>query len=176
MATAYSLPANLRRRLKKPLGTLIRGSFNETMDKLKVLVAREKPPLVVSVGDVVSKNLTENQIHPHLLIVDNKVMRVNIEPAPLKADVEKHVKNPPGTITFEALNAIKEALKGHRRLKLVVDGEEDLLTLAAVLYAPVNSIIVYGQPHEGIVIVKATQRTKAEVAEILKAMQVATKD
>ncbi|MGQ9538159.1 MAG: GTP-dependent dephospho-CoA kinase family protein [Candidatus Bathycorpusculaceae bacterium] len=176
MSVAYTLTSKLRRKLKKPLGELIHGSFNETMDKLKALVEMEKPPCVVSVGDVVSKNLTESHIHPHLLILDNKVMRSNIKPIPLQADEEKHVKNPPGTITFEALNAIQEAFKTNRKVKVIVEGEEDLLALAAVLHAPLNSIIVYGQPRKGIVMVKATQQKKAEVAEILKAMQTMAKD
>jgi uncharacterized protein (UPF0218 family) len=176
MSIAYALPTKLRRRLKKPLGELIRGSFSETMDRVKVLIEEENPPCVISVGDVVSKNLVENHIHPRLLIVDNRVMRFNIEPAKLEADIEKHVKNPPGTITFEALNAIQEALKTNSRVKIVVDGEEDLLTLAAIQYAPTNSIIVYGQPHEGVVAVKATEQKKAEVGEILKAMQSTAKD
>jgi len=176
MSIAYALPTKLRRRLKKPLGELIRGSFSETMERVKVLIEEEKPPCVISVGDVVSKNLVENNIHPRLLIVDNRVMRFNIEPAKLEADEEKHVKNPPGTITFEALNAVQEALKTNGRVKIVVDGEEDLLTLAAIQYAPINSLIVYGQPHEGIVVVKATKQKKAEVAEILKAMQFTAKD
>ena len=176
MSIAYNLPSKLRRKLKKPLGELIRGSFNETMDRLKFLVQTEKPPCVVSVGDVVSKNLMESQIHPRLLILDNKVMRSNIKPFPLKAEEERHVKNPPGTITFEAFNAVQEAFKANHRVKVVVEGEEDLLALAAILHAPLNSIIVYGQPQKGIVVVKATQQKKAEVAEILKAMQSVAKD
>lgn len=176
MGVAYTLTSELRRKLKKPLGELIRGSFNETMGKLKVLIETKKPPCIVSVGDVVSKNLMESQIHPRLLILDNKVMRSNIKPIPLEADEERHVKNPPGTITFEALNAIQEAFKTNCRVKVVVEGEEDLLALAAILYAPLNSIIVYGQPREGIVVVKATQQKKAEVAEILKAMHSVAKD
>jgi uncharacterized protein (UPF0218 family) len=101
---------------------------------------------IVSVGDAVSKNLVENGISPNLLIIDNRVMRKNITPVSLNADVEKRVKNPPGTITFEALNAVREALKSDHRTKIIVDGEEDLLALCAILYAPENFFIVYGQP------------------------------
>ncbi|MDI6805914.1 MAG: DUF359 domain-containing protein, partial [Candidatus Bathyarchaeia archaeon] len=57
----------------------------------------------------------------------------------------------------------------------IVDGEEDLLTLIAVLYAPQNSFVVYGQPYEGIVVVKVTPEKKAEVSEILKTMETARK-
>lgn len=170
METAYILPTKLRRKLKKPLGELIRGTYAETTEKLKRLLEKEKPPCIVSVGDVVSRNLVDGKIFPKLLIIDNRVMRASIEPAKLEANEEKHVKNPPGTITFEALNAIQEAFKDAHTVKIVVDGEEDLLALAAIHYAPENSIIVYGQPREGLVAVKATLQKKAEVAEILKEM------
>ncbi|MEM0007271.1 MAG: DUF359 domain-containing protein [Candidatus Bathyarchaeia archaeon] len=173
MSIAYVLPLALRRKLKKPLGMLIRGSFEETVKRFKQIVDGEKPPSIISVGDTVSKNLAENGIFPNLMIIDNRVMRRDIAPTPLKADVERRVKNPPGTITFEALNAIKEALEANRRTKIVVDGEEDLLALCAISYAPEDSFVVYGQPREGIVVVKATRQKKEEVARILKAMEVA---
>jgi uncharacterized protein (UPF0218 family) len=173
MDTAYVLPLKLRGRLKKPLGELIKGSSEETVSVFKQIVEREKPMGIVSVGDAVSKNLVENGISPNLLIIDNRVMRKNITPVSLNADVEKRVKNPPGTITFEALNAVREALKSDHRTKIIVDGEEDLLALCAILYAPENFFIVYGQPSEGIVVVKATKRKKEEVAGILRAMEAA---
>jgi len=47
-----------------------------------------------------------------------------------------------------------------------------LLTLAAVLYAPENSFVVYGQPLEGIVVVKVTEQKKKEITEVLKAMEI----
>jgi len=176
MSTAYRLPQKLQRQLKKPWGTLVRGSFSETAKILKDILREEKPPSIVSVGDTVSKNLVGKKIFPNLLIIDNKVMRTAIKPALLPADKEMQIKNPPGTITKEALNAVQEAFKTNCRVKIVVDGEEDLLTLAAVFYAPENSIIVYGQPHEGIVVVKVTQEKKAEAAEILKLMGKTAKD
>jgi len=173
MSTAYVLPSTLRRKLKKPLGMLIRGSFKETAEKFKQIVDEEKPPSIISVGDTVSKNLVENGISPNLIIIDNRVMRRDLAPAPLSAELERHVKNPAGSITFEALEAIKEALKANQRTKIIVEGEEDLLALCSILYAPENSLVVYGQPREGMVVVKATKKKKEEVARILKAMEVA---
>jgi uncharacterized protein (UPF0218 family) len=175
MVTRYRLTPELRKKLKKPIGTLLRGSFNETMKKLKDLVEKENPPMIVSVGDSVSKNLTENDMFPKLSIVDNKVMRKRIQPIALTADKTLYVKNPPGTITDEALATIQEALEHNRRVKIVVDGEEDLLTLATVLYAPENSFVVYGQPLEGIVVVKVTEQKKKEITEVLKAMEILRK-
>jgi uncharacterized protein (UPF0218 family) len=175
MIIVYRLTPELRRKLKKPLGILIRGSFSGTVKKFRDIGEREKPPRIISVGDTVSKNLVENNIFPQLSIVDNRVMRKSIKPIELGADETAMVKNPPGTITEEAFTAVQEALESSRRVKIVVDGEEDLLTLIAVLHAPEDSFIVYGQPREGVVIVKATREKKAEVAEILEAMESVSK-
>lgn len=171
MTILYNLTPELRRKLKEPIGTLIRGSFAETMNRLKDIIEKEKPPSIVSVGDTVSKNLVESRMFPQLSIIDNIVMRKSIQPIPLATEKTIYVENPPGTIAEEAHTAIQEALKCNNRIKIVVDGEEDLLTLVAVLYAPENSFVIYGQPYEGIVAVKATREKKAEVATMLKAME-----
>jgi len=175
MSIAYILTPELRVKLKKPLGTLIRGSFKETMKIFKDIIERETVATIISVGDTVSKNLTENHLSPKLSIIDNRVMRKNAHPFQLQADKTINVKNPPGTITEEAIEAIREAIKFDCRVKIVVNGEEDLLTLIAVLYAPEKSLVVYGQPYEGIVAIKVTPEKKTEIAEILKTMKTATK-
>ena len=70
MTTEYTLTPRLRLFLKDPFGTLITGTPKETMAALKALMDKEKPAVLVSVGDVVSKNLHDYQLHPHLTIVD----------------------------------------------------------------------------------------------------------
>ena len=171
MVTAYAITPELRTKFKEPFGTLIQGSYNKTMCKMKELVDKEKPPRTISVGDVVSRNLHEHNIHPQLTIIDNKFLRN--QPMPEKNSPEKtiHVNNPQGTITEEAVFAIKEGLTTNKHIHIVVDGEEDLLTLIAVLYAPENSFVVYGQPYSGIVLVKVTPEKKAQAKEFLKAMK-----
>jgi hypothetical protein len=176
MAIAYSLTPELRRKLKKPIGTLICGSFRETIERLGVMVKAEKPPCLISVGDTVSTNLAKSQLPPQLMIVDNICMRRKVkEPVQLATDKIVNVRNPQATITAEAATAIRDSLKSATRVKIVVDGEEDLLTLIAVLYAPIGSFVVYGQPCEGIVVVKATPEKKAEVTAILAEMDVSSK-
>jgi uncharacterized protein (UPF0218 family) len=175
MAVVYSLPDDLRAKLKQPLGTLVRGSFAETMNKLKDMIQEERPPCIISVGDTVSKNLERNKILPQLSIIDNKSMRRTTRPLPSKADKTLHVRNAKATITDEAIVAIRDSLRGDGRVRIVVDGEEDLLTLVAILYAPDNSFVVYGQPYEGIVVTKATQSKKTEISGILERMKHAEK-
>jgi len=165
------LPPELRQELKNPLGQLITGSPKETMTKLKQLIKEEKPPKIISVGDVVSKNMTEHHIPTHTMIVDNKVARETIKPIKVKAETTLHVKNPAGTLTPETWTTIKEALKQKRPIRVLVDGEEDLLTLVAVSLAPENTLVVYGQPNEGVVAVKVTMETRRRVQLVIDAMQ-----
>jgi uncharacterized protein (UPF0218 family) len=171
MIVAYSITPKLRKKFKEPFGTLIKGSFDETMSELQELTMKERPSKVISVGDVVSRNLHNKNMHPQLSIIDNRFLRKKriLE----KPSVEKtvHVNNPKGTITLEAILAIKEALEKNEHTHIVVNGEEDLLTLIAVAYAPENAFVVYGQPYSGIVAVKVTPTKKAEAQEFLKAME-----
>jgi uncharacterized protein (UPF0218 family) len=171
MPAKYNLTPELRMKLKQPLGTLIRGSFTETMSRFSDIVNKQRPPSIISVGDTVSKNLAKNHIFPKLSIVDNKCMRKNIQPVLLAAEKTYRVRNPQGTITEEAVTAIHEALQTNQHAKMVVDGEEDLLTLVAIMQAPQDSFVLYGQPREGIVVVKVTADKKAEISEILRAME-----
>ncbi|HMK82220.1 MAG TPA: DUF359 domain-containing protein, partial [Candidatus Bathyarchaeia archaeon] len=52
----------------------------------------------------------------------------------------------------------------------IVDGEEDLLVLVVIAVAPVGSLVVYGQPNEGIVLVNVTLAKKKEVVDLLGRM------
>ena len=175
MAIAYRVTPELRVKFKEPFGILIRGSFAETMDKMENMMEREKPPKIISVGDTVSRNLHERQITPQLSITDNKLRRKSIRPRMFTGKRIVQVRNPQGTITEEAISAIRQALESHEHVHMIVNGEEDLLTIVAVLYAPEKSLVVYGQPYEGIVVVKVTSEKKAEATEILKAMKTVRK-
>ena len=175
MHIEYSVTPELRIALKQPLGTLIRGSFTETMRRFGEIASRERPSSIISVGDTVSRNLFKNHAPPNLSIIDNRCMRKSTLPTLFPTEKTFHVKNPPGTITQEAIETVQEALRSSRHAKIIVEGEEDLLTLIAIMQAPEDSYVLYGQPHEGIVIVKVTAQKKAEVSGILKAMEKGSK-
>jgi GTP-dependent dephospho-CoA kinase len=171
MTTVYTITSELRLKLKEPFGNLIQGTPEETMAKLKEMVKKEKPSGIISVGDIVSRNLHKHDLHPQLTIIDNISLRD--QPVPNEDFVEKtvYVDNPQGTITSEAIMAVKEALESSEHIHIVVQGEEDLLTLIAVLYAPIGAFVVYGQPYLGIVVVKVSSERKAKAQEFLNAMK-----
>jgi GTP-dependent dephospho-CoA kinase len=172
MTTAYALTPKLRVKLKTPFGSLIEGTPDQTMAKMKTLVEEEQPPRIISVGDVVSRNLHKYNFHPQLTIIDNISLRN--QPMAKEAAVEKtvYVDNPQGTISHQAVAAVKKALESGEHTHIVIRGEEDLLTLIAVLYAPENSFVVYGQPHLGIVVVKVSSKNKAQAQDFLNEMKV----
>ncbi len=165
----------LRQELKAPLGLLIRGSSDETMQKLRELIEKGSPPMVISVGDAVSDSMIKHGIPSHVLIVDNKIMRTPIKPIPAITYQTVHLRNPPGTLEEEAWAVMRNALSGKSRTKVLVDGEEDLLTLVALLCAPENSLVIYGQPHEGIVVVKVREKTRRKIRRIVDAMEESSK-
>jgi len=171
MKTRRLTPA-LRRKLKSPMGLLVRGSPDEAMGKLKKMMEEVKPPMVVSVGDVVSRSMLQSNISPQVLIVDNRVMREPITPISVDVDQTLRVKNPPGTLTEEVWLIMEKAIQSNRRTRVLVEGEEDLLTLAAVLCAPLGSLVVYGQPREGIVVIKVTELMKETVRGLVEAMKI----
>lgn len=171
MTVEYTLTPRLRIFLKNPFGTLISGTPQETMAALKKLIEQEKPPRIISVGDIVSQNLHKFGMHPQLSIVDYVSLRDQVIPRQEPVDSMVRVANPQGTITTEAMSAIKAALDSNRHTHIEVVGEEDLLALVAVLYAPMDSFVIYGQPHIGIVVVKVTEAKKAEINQFLKEMK-----
>ncbi len=165
------LTPNLRKRLKAPLGLLIRGSPNQTTERLKKLIKEKKPEKLISIGDKVSETMIGSGISPNILVVDNKVMREPISPIEVEVDKTLQLRNPAGTITDEAWHVIKKAVDDKGRVKVLVDGEEDLLTLVAVTCAPENSIVVYGQPNEGIVVIEVTVDIKKSINRIIEEME-----
>lgn len=165
------LPRELRGELKRPLGLLVRGDPQETMDVLRRLVEEKRPSLLISVGDVTSRNILGAGLPLKVAVIDNRVMREEVEPWFPKGWREFHVKNPPGTIRGEVWAVLEEAINLNKGAVVIVEGEEDLLTLPVIALAPIGSVAVYGQPREGIVIVEVTEERKRWTLEFLRRME-----
>jgi uncharacterized protein (UPF0218 family) len=145
------------------------------MKQLKAIIEKENPSKIISVGDIVSQHMLDFGLSLDVLIVDNKTMRKAINPIIVDVDQTLHAKNPPGTITAEAWNVIREAIGYEGKTKVMIDGEEDLLTVVAVLSAPKDAIVVYGQPNVGVVVVKVTEERKENMRHIVDLMKQSSK-
>jgi uncharacterized protein (UPF0218 family) len=132
---------------------------------------------IAAVGDMTAFYLLKASIVPDLAIVDNMTLRMPVPDHVVESlDHDSYktieVKNPPATLTAELMDTIKASLQEDRPVKIVVDGEEDLATLPAILYAPLGSVVVYGQPSEGSVLVKVTLQKKLQIEDLIKRMTV----
>jgi uncharacterized protein (UPF0218 family) len=167
------LPESLRSLLKEPLGMLCKGDGLECIRAMEPYLRSAKK--IAAVGDMTTFYLVKTSIAPDLAIVDNKTKRMPV-PEHVQKSLEHdtyrtiEVKNPPATLTESLMNRIRESLNSDEHTKIVVDGEEDLATLPAILYAPLGSAVVYGQPNEGSVLVIVTEEKKTHIENLMKQM------
>jgi hypothetical protein len=78
-----------------------------------------------------------------------------------------HCSNNPGSISGRAIAVIKDALKGPFPIRIFVCGEEDLLALPLFVMAPDRSVIIYGQPLRGMVIVKINEDIRRTAKDLI---------
>ncbi len=162
------LPDDLRDQLKNPLGNLI--SDNDP-NKENIIKKISTESIIITVGDRTTENLLQLDIKPQIQIVDGLEKRSK-RTVPTDDSVNKNLscRNPPGEITDESIQVIQKAFSSEPPVRIIVDGEEDLLVIPVCIHAPENSIVMYGQPNEGLVIVTITPEIRAKVQKILDVM------
>ncbi|MBI4066275.1 pantetheine-phosphate adenylyltransferase [Candidatus Gottesmanbacteria bacterium] len=155
------MPESMRVVLGKPLGKVLTGVVIERA------IQRNRDKVIVTVGDVATKTLLDAGVSPALAIIDGKVGR---KPFPEVIDRLKPastIKSGPGFISREAVKAIRGCFT-HQRIDafthhtLLIDGEEDLLVLPAILHTKEGTVLYYGQPRQGLVEVVVTDKKKRE--------------
>ncbi|MCD4740214.1 DUF359 domain-containing protein [archaeon] len=156
----YTLNERLRKELKNPIGPLVQEIQNNS----------------IIVGDQCLTNALQNNKKPLLGIYDNLIKRKPTEKNQKKTIKEWTAKkitldNPAGTITEKAITEIKKAIEKQEQTKIEINGEEDLLVIPCIIHAKQNTNIYYGQPNEGIVLVKATQQNKQKANKMLEEMR-----
>lgn len=152
------IPEQVRKELKRPL-----GSLHSDFSDIRELSRTHK---IISVGDVCTLGLLAMGIRPHLAVFDHLFMRRMLKPGMIRI-LELHFKEPkkyknmPGTLSEKLISEAPELLKEGGAV--LIDGEEDLTALAFILAAGKKDIIVYGQPEEGMVVVKPDKKLKDKI-------------
>jgi uncharacterized protein (UPF0218 family) len=75
--------------------------------------------------------------------------------------------NKPGSVSRRAVNTIKYALKKPFPVRIFVYGEEDMLALPLFVMAPDGSVVIYGQPLKGMVIVKINRDIRQKAQDLI---------
>jgi len=153
------LPEEHRKLFKDPFGEL-----HPDMDSVIPLIANR---IVYAVGDVVTHNLQKKGIIPAIAVVDGQTMRMPCSRMPAMTGNCIRVENPPGTITDELTRALGQAVTS-TPVTIFVDGEEDLAVIPLVLAAPDGTIVLYGQPHKGVVLRRVDAEAKSAARALMK--------
>ena len=162
------LPNDLRDQLKNPLGNLIKDN---DIDKENIIKEISAESVLITVGDRTTENMLQLGLKPQIQIIDGLEKRnKRLVPADDAINTNLSCKNPPGEITEESTEVIQKAFSSELPVRITVDGEEDLLVLPVCIFAPENSVVMYGQPNEGLVIVHITPEIRAKVQKILDVM------
>ncbi|GGM57757.1 uncharacterized protein (UPF0218 family) [Halarchaeum rubridurum] len=166
MGTVASLPKSARASFKEPLGPVFTDAHE--------LLADAGDP-IIAVGDVVNSHLGRAGVTPHVAVVDGKTERERVADAVLDDIPETPrsvaVASEPGTLSAELIEALRDAIAAAEPTRIDVTGEEDLATVPAVLLAPADASIVYGQPGEGMVRANVTTGLRERVRELAEELE-----
>ncbi|QSZ67286.1 DUF359 domain-containing protein [Methanofollis aquaemaris] len=152
------LPEEHRKHFKEPFGEL----FPELEDALPTIEGKT----IYTVGDVVTHNFLAAGGTPAIAVIDGYTMRSPCGRTPLLLFKRVQVQNPAGALTDELIEALEEAVRNPPTL-IMVEGEEDLAVIPLALIAPEGSVILYGQPGEGVVVCRVTADLKIAAKDLL---------
>ncbi len=163
------LPDNLRDQLKIPLGLLL---AEKEATKTNIQKHLFENSYIITVGDRTTEKMIDFGFIPSLQIIDGREKRVNRNiPKSFGVSTSLTCDNPTAEITTQSIETIKKAFTLQAPVRITVNGEEDLLVIPVCMYAPDNSVVMYGQPNEGLVIVKITPEIRNKTQTLLNLME-----
>jgi uncharacterized protein (UPF0218 family) len=154
--------------MKIPLGILIPENHTQKNEIQKFIPENS---YIITVGDRTTEKMIDFGLIPSLQIIDGQEKREKREPPKLENATELTVDNPAAEITSQSISVIKKAFDMKSPVRIFVNGEEDLLVLPVCIHAPENAVVMYGQPHEGLVIVKVSPEIRNKVQTLLDLME-----
>jgi hypothetical protein len=165
---ALNLPENLRNALKNPLGMLVQ---EKDVTKENILEFLSSDTYLVTVGDATTEKMLGFGLTPSLQIVDGLEKRAKRVLPQNKLEKNLSCDNPAGQITTQSIDVIRQAMSLTPPVRITVNGEEDLLAIPVCIYAPNNTVVLYGQPNEGLVVITVTDEIRNKTKEILSLMK-----
>jgi uncharacterized protein (UPF0218 family) len=164
----WVVPDRLREEMAQVVGKLV--TEDTILEEIKY------SDFVVTVGDIVTLTLLRLGRTPDLSIVDYQTQRTpdtdaRAQLSEFKNQPEVTVINPPGELTEELWLAIEKGYSNPRNLRIVVEGEEDLASLACIALATDNTTVIYGIPNRGPMVLHVDQTLKKRVEDLLAQME-----
>jgi hypothetical protein len=145
---------------------LFQEPFGELYPDIDEIVPKIADSIIYAVGDVVTHNLQKRGITPAIAVVDGFTMRLPCKKLPVFQGECIRVKNPAGTLTDDLIRALNHAIR-YPPVTVIVDGEEDLAVIPLVIAAPDGAVVLYGQPHKGVVLRTVNNRARETARHFL---------
>ena len=144
-----------------------RSFFSKPLGPIVSAASHKKTAIVAVVGDFALSKFIEKDWVYTIGVYDKKTKREPFESKQLK-DIKPDIKidNPAGLISLQSLTKLSK-LDFYEKKHVLVNGEEDLITVSLILTMPLNSLIYYGQPEEGMVLLKVTTELKEKISKLL---------
>ncbi|WP_202319418.1 GTP-dependent dephospho-CoA kinase family protein [Archaeoglobus neptunius] len=167
------LPENMREEFAKPHGKLYRGSGERLILEVEEIGDCR---LLCCVGDLVSASAVKVGVIPDIAVIDGKTLREDsVEFETEVFDERIETWNPAGYVSCRLISDLKKAVEladDGKKVMVFVDGEEDLAVVPLGILLPENSLIIYGQPREGVVALKVDVDKKILILNLLRRMEV----
>jgi uncharacterized protein (UPF0218 family)/phosphopantetheine adenylyltransferase len=160
-----------RTDLKAPKGDVYHVKDGPPEKRVVKRILDEKPSCVIAVGDVTSDTVIQEGFTPEVSIIDGITKRGEYR-GTITGEREYLCYNPAAVLYPEAWSTIKTAIDDGLKSVVYIDGEEDLMGFPAVLLAPDDSVMIYGQPDIGIVWVPINSSNKELARDLLEKMPV----
>lgn len=165
----------MRRELKRPFGKLIK---NEELNT-ETITEYTQNKLVITCGDRTTQVIHGLGIKINLAIIDHKTKRETIQNQEEILNMCRrtiNISNPAAEITTGLEEVLKReintlAADRYDSVLLDVQGEEDLAFIPCVLYSPDGTVVMYGQPDQGLVLAVVDKGLKEEIQDIYDRME-----
>jgi GTP-dependent dephospho-CoA kinase len=146
--------------LKEPFGKLIK---NDTINKESLNREFGRAHKIITIGDTTTEKLVLLGYIPDISVVDGKEKRIK-KPKIFEYPTDKilHFENKPGELDENVITQIIQLTQGklESKIKFLIEGEEDLIALPFLMHSPDNWVICYGQPYDGLVIVRVNEESR----------------
>ena len=150
--------------LKRPFGTLV---VEKEISKSKIMFMLDSARKIITVGDATTERIVSFGITPDIAVIDGVERRSLRDRSINYRAKEMFCTNPAGMISDEAVEVLQKALEASTPIRIKVQGEEDLLALPLFAMAPKGSVVLYGQPLEGMVLVNINEEKQNQAKELM---------
>ncbi len=154
-----------------PLGVAI---SKEAPDSIIRARSEYGSAFLITVGDVVTMNAIKYWKKPNLAVMDLKTRRtIGIESLNSFFNIVINISNRPATLSIDVINRVSNAMRmalGGDNVLILVDGEEDLLAIPAVLMAPRGSVVLYGLYTGYLIVIPVIDEYKLAFMKLLLTM------